>query len=245
MLKSKMVFAAVALLSGATFAGSVFGSSGSTDPFNGGFQGTELWTDTESSGSNVTIQATHHDYDYGDKTALGAGYDYKWSNGTYVGLRIDGSEHEDNEAVYLGYTDTITDASTPYWVEIGAARSGTDYAYNEYTGRLVGINAGVEKRWCDTRLGLKAAYAEETNSDVNITEAGIYGETPIWDGWVVSAEASRYRAEDDNYSISANLYSAGVGKIFDNGIGFEVGVERTVVYNITDNVATANLSIQF
>jgi hypothetical protein len=245
MLKSKLMIAiAATLFSGAAFANGILGTSGSTDPFNGGFQGTELWSDTESSGSNVTVQATYTDVDYGDNTLLGAGYDYKWSNGLYVGLRIAGSEHEDTQSGYIGYTDTFTDQSTPYWVELGAARLGSDYGY-EADLNFAGINAGAEKRWGNTRLGLKGSYAEETDYNVHVSEIGIYGETPLWHNWVLTAEASRYRTEDDGYSANFNKYGVGVGKIFDNGIGFKVGAERAVVYGYADNVAVANLSVQF
>ena len=246
MLKSKLVIAAVAVMfSSLAFAGGILGSTGSTDPFNSGFQGTKLWSDASKTGGNITVQATYHDFDDGDKTALGAGYDYKWANGAYAGVRIDGTKNTDSEVGYVGYTNTITDATTPFWVEVVGARSRQDYSYDTYTTRFIGVDVGAEKRWGDTRLGVTVARSEVDDSNVTITQGGVYAETPVYDKWVASVSASRYRAADSGPSLSANLYTAAIGKIFTSGIGVQVGVERAVVYHLADNVATAKLSFQF
>ena len=247
----KSLIAAVALMvTGVSFAGTL-GSFSSTDPLNNGFQGTRLWTDPAKTGFNVVVGAGTSDVKFGDKSELGAGLDYKWSNGFYTGGRIIGTEHTDRETGYLGYTGKLIDASTPFWAQVGVIRLHDAYGWSSITNTWTEAQLGAEKRSGRSRVGLAGSYAKNQDFDVALTKVGLYAEVPldlvkdtIFTDWRLRAIANRVRAESFGTAAYFNQYQVAVGRVFSNGIGFQLAADRTSLAG-ADTVASAKISIQF
>jgi len=243
----KFLITAIALvISSASFAGDMFGSFSSTDPFGSGFQGTKLWVDQSKTGFNTTTGIKITDIESKDKLNGGIGLDYKLLNGLYAGGRISISRYTDTQISYIGYNGRLRNSTTPFWVQISSSRFNQEYGFDHIGNRIREVQIGIEHRINDNHFGAFISGARDSSYDSKFGKIGIYGETPVIDksNWKLNVAVNHGRVDSFGVTTPYSQYKVAVGRIFDNKIGIQFALDYNKILS-SKTVTSVVISHQF